>query len=164
MHLCVHACIAILYFTDRFSFFLEPLLESAKVPEEPFTSKEGTKYTNDQNKKRESVLSLADELEQVESNSTASQNGNGTQDDNWNQNEPPEDEQHKSGEEDDDEAWYQFATTEGISFAEELMGVDPLGRAEVEMLQKEKEIWEEDRTKLEEEKHQLREQKEVLER
>lgn len=54
--------------------------------------------------------------------------------------------------------------TEEDSLFEEMLGVDPLMRTEVDMLQKEKETWEADQRQLEREKKEFREQKEAFER
>lgn len=61
--------------------------------------------------------------------------------------------------------WFGYQDTEGTSLLEELM--DPLlsapMRAEVEMLQKEKEMWEEEREKLEQATRDVRTEKENVE-
>ena len=61
--------------------------------------------------------------------------------------------------------WFGYQDTEGTSLLEEMM--DPLlsapMRAEVEMLQKEKEMWEEERGKLEQATRDVRTEKENIE-
>lgn len=122
--------------------------------------------------------SLADELEKEEEKNSTGQhmNGNhhhfgGTGTRNRNERGPfgtqcsLEDSMAESEPGDEDGScgkgeWF----TEEDSFFEEMLGVDPLMRTEVEMLQKEKETWEAEQGRLEREKRELREQKETFER
>ena len=125
--------------------------------------------------------SLADELEkEEEKNSTGQhmngfQNGNGTSKNgnrtataaiaatrNGTQSHNLDESLESAGGASSEAEGEWFAEDDG--FLEEMMGVDPLMRTEVEMLQKEKETWESDQNQLEKEKRRMREQKEAFER
>ena len=110
---------------------------------------------------------MADELEKEEEKNSTGQHMNGFQNENGiaarNGNQPHLDESFESmggADSMEEEEWL----AENDTLFEEMLGVDPLMRTEVEMLQKEKETWGSELKQLEREKRELREQKEAFER
>jgi hypothetical protein len=171
------------------SQYTESLLASAEVPEIVFShdAKDEEESRASRRPLQRSVFplptpprSLADELE--EKNSAAKhvnglQNGNGTANAGGTGNGPSaavavarNENQFRDFDESMESVGGVSSEAEGEWFAEddgfleEMLGVDPLMRTEVEMLQKEKETWESDQNQLEKEKKKLREQKEDFER
>ena len=154
--------------------FIESFLESAEVPEVPFlfnAEDEMESYTFRPPQQTHTPLpgrpcSLAEELEKEEQKNSTGQLLNGNH---YNENEIRTRNKNSIEEEEgleetrprnEGDDWFE----EDEIYYEEMMGVDPLMRTEVEMLQKEKETWDSDQKLLEKEKKELREEKDAFER
>lgn len=157
----------------------ETFLGSAEVPEICFSHDAEDEAASNGSRIPQRVLSplparprsLADELEKDEERNSTGQHVNGFQNRttttttavatrNGNQLNLDESLESVGGAESTEEEWF----AEEDNLFEEMLGVEPLVRTEVDLLQKEKATWESDQDQLRKEKRELREQKEAFER
>ncbi len=151
-------------------FSLDNFLESAEVPESPFPHDIEDEAASVPERLQRIIsplpslpCSLAEELEKEEEKNSTGQLLNG-------KDRFFEDHFRTNGSESGMELGPSNAYTEDEllgeddMYFEEMLGVDPLMRTEVEMLQKEKESWSVTQKQLEGEKRELRTQKESFER